>query len=141
MWPLLGVALGLPGAAAVAASPISMGASIFMAARVRDRVAAVFGAPVFGLAGMLALVAGARMLGFGDLPPGYDDYIMPGVGCLFGVGVVLGILTLMASVKGPATLDAALSVMKTCPMCAEQIQKDTIIYRYCRSRLSPESIC
>ena len=105
--------------------------SISQRMRTRDRIKVFFAAPFAAMIGMIIGVVGYALTGYGDMPAGYDGWIFRVVFGVFAVGVVLGFAVRARGVTSPAIAATELSVMKTCPQCAEKVQGAAQICRFC----------
>jgi hypothetical protein len=113
------------------ASILSWGMSIFQRMRTRDRIKVFFSAPIAAMIGAIIALIGYSFAGYGDIPAGYDGWVLTVIFGVFGVGVILGIVVRVKGVTSPAIAATELSVMKACPRCAEKVRRPAQVCRFC----------
>jgi len=114
------------------AAILAWGMSVFQRMRTRDRIKMFFCAPISAMIGAIIALVGYSFTGYGDVPARYDGWVFRVVFGVFGVGVILGIVARVKGFNSPAIAATELSVMKSCPRCAETVQGAAQVCRFCQ---------
>jgi hypothetical protein len=128
---MFGLITAVVGVLVTLGSILSWGMSIFQRMRTRDRIKVFFSAPIAAMIGAIIATVGYSFAGYGDVPAGYERWFFDVIFGVFGVGVILGIVVRSKGVSSPAIESTELSMMKTCPRCAEKVQGAAQVCRFC----------
>ena len=128
---MIGLLAAVIGVLITLGTILSLGMAVFQKMRTRDRIKIIFAAPFAGMMGALIAAVGYSFAGYGDIPPGYGEWLFPVIFGVFGVGVILGIIVRAKGVTSPAIVATEMSAMKVCPRCSEKVQGAARVCRFC----------
>lgn len=119
------------GALITVIAVLSFGLAIFQRMRTRDFIKLLFAFPFVAMTGAIIAVVGYIYAGYGDIPAGYENWLLRGLFGVFCVGLVLGGVLRAKGLTSPAIEATASVVMKACPRCAEKVQGAAKVCRFC----------